>query len=201
MKESEGPKEAAKAATNLEKEKTMNPLWLIAVPIVLLITGMILNGRGSSQAYPETSLEQDPTKRLAAEKEAYRKLSDLHRERFLKKQKRVYQFAWLVLIAFIASTGWLYIDTVIKTTASKQIAAIQTVAAAEGKEMVLSVTLNDGNVAKYLVKAAAADASNGAVKDARSEQSIGSWELSRLETALSSGTNALPLGIDLKIDR
>jgi len=178
----------------------MNPLWLLAVPFVLLIVGMILNNLGSSFNHPESSVEHDPAKRLAAEKEAYRKLSDLQRERFFKKQKRVCQYAWLVLVAFVLSSGWLYIDTVIKTTASKQINAIRTVATAEGKEVVLSVTLNDGNIAKYLIKPEQADASNGVVKDAALEEPIASWELSRLATALSSGKNALPLGIALKIE-
>ena len=105
-----------------------------------------------------------------------------------------------MLVAFVVSFGWLYFDTVIKTTASKQINAIQTVATAEGKEVVLSVTLNDGNIANYLIKSAKADASNGVLKDVALKEPIASWELSRLGTVLSSGKNALPLGIALKIE-
>jgi hypothetical protein len=144
-------------------------------------------------------VEHDPAKRLAAEKEAYRKLSDLQRERFLKRQTRVGQYAWLVLVAFIVSFGWLYFDTVIKTTALKQIAAIQTVATAEGKQVVLSVTLSDGNIAKYLIKREKADVSDGAPKEGFSKEPITSWELTHLGTALSTGDTPLPLGIALEI--
>jgi len=177
----------------------MNPFWLVAVPLVLLIVGMILNSFGSSFDHPESSVEHDPTKRLVAEKEAYRKLSDLQRERFLKRQQRVCQYAWLVLVAFVVSFGWLYFDTVVKTTASKQIASIHTVSTTEGKEVILSVTLSDGNIAKYLIKSAKADTSDGALKNGLSKEPITSWELSRLGTALSTGKNALPLGITLSI--
>lgn len=180
----------------------MNPVILIAVPLALLILGMILNAFGPGSEYPESSTESDPTKRLAAEKEAYRKLSDLQRERFLKRQKRVCQYAWLVLVASAVSFGWLYFDTLTKTTASKQIAAIHTASASEGKEVILSITLSDGNIAKYLVKPAKAETTEttgGAPKNGLSKEPITSWELSRLETILSTGKNALPLGIALTI--
>jgi hypothetical protein len=177
----------------------MNPLFLIAIPLVLVILGMILNNLGGAFDQPESSPEQDPAKRLAAEREAYRKFFDLQRERFLKRQKRVGQYAWLVLIAFVVSFGWVYFDTVIKTTASKQIAAIQTVPTAEGKEVVLSVTLSDGYIVKYLIKSEKADTLAGAPKEALAKESVQSWEVSRLGTALSIGKNALPLDIALRI--
>jgi hypothetical protein len=109
----------------------MNTLLLFAIPSVLVIIGMILNNLGPRFDQPESSPEQDPAKRLAAEREAYRKFFDLQRTRFLKRQKRVGQYAWLVLAAFVVSSLWIYFDTVNKTTASNQIAAIQTVSAAE----------------------------------------------------------------------
>jgi hypothetical protein len=177
----------------------MNPLLLIAIPLVLLILGMILNNLGPAFDQPESSPEQDPAKRLAAEKEAYRKFFDIQRERFLKRQKRVGQYAWLVLIAFVVSFGWVYFDTVAKTTASKQIASIQTVPTAEGKEVVLSVTLSDGYIVKYLIKPAKADTADAALKERLSKEPITSWELSSLRTAESTGKNALPLGIALRI--
>jgi hypothetical protein len=138
-------------------------------------------------------------KRLTAEKEAYRKLSDIQTDRFLKRQQRVGQYAWLLLIAFGVSFGWLYLDTVIKTTSSKQIAAIQTLPVGEGKEVVLSVTLNDGNVAKYLIKSGNADPSLGSLKDGFSTEPIASWELTRMGTALSMGKQGLPVGVSLSV--
>jgi hypothetical protein len=90
---------------------------------------------------PQYSLEEDPAKKLAAE----RRFFDLQRVRFLKRQKRVGQYGWLVLVAFVAFSWWLYVDTVNKTTASKQITAIQTLPVVESEDMVLSLTLSDGN--------------------------------------------------------
>jgi hypothetical protein len=177
----------------------MNPLWVIAAPLVLVILGMVLNSVGLSFDQPESSQEQDPAKRLAAERQAYRSFFDLQRKRSLKRQKRVGQYAWLVLAVFIASFWWMYVDTVNKTTASTQIAAIQTVAAAESKELVLSVTLRDGNNIKYLIKSGTASTSDGAAKEGLSKETVSSWEISRLGTALSIGDKALPLGIALRI--
>ena len=84
--------------------------------------------------------------RQLSERKAYRDFFDLQRTRFFKRQKRIGQYAWLVLAAFVVSFGWLYFDTVNKTTVSKQIAAFQTLPTAEG----LTVTLSDGNNVKYL---------------------------------------------------
>ena len=111
----------------------MNPLLVVAVPLVLVIVGMILNNVGLSFDQPESSPEQDPAKKLAAERQAYRTFFDQQRTRFLKRQKRVGQYGWLVLLTFVASFWWMYLDTVNKTTAANQIAAIQTVSAAERK--------------------------------------------------------------------
>ncbi len=177
----------------------MNPLLVIAAPLVLVIVGMILNSVGLSFDQPESSPEQDPAKRLAAERQAYRTFFDLQRARFLKRQKRVGQYAWLVLAVFVASFVWMYLDTVNKTTASNQIAAIQTVPAAEGKEVVLSVTLRDGNNVKYLIKSEKAGTSGVGVKEGLSKEPVSSWEMSRLGTALNIGDRELPLGIALKI--
>ena len=177
----------------------MNTFLLFAVPSVLVIVGMILNNLKLAFDQPESSPEQDPAKRLAAEREAYRKFFDLQRTRFLKRQQRVGQYAWLVLAAFVVSSLWIYFDTVNKTTASNQIAAIQTVSAAEGKEVILSVTRRDGNNVKYLIKSEKADTSGVGVKEGLSKETVPSWEVSRLGTALSIGDSALPLGIALKI--
>ncbi|MBI2998348.1 MAG: hypothetical protein HYY46_07815 [Deltaproteobacteria bacterium] len=177
----------------------MNPLLVIAIPLVLVIAGMVVNSIGLSFDQPASSPEQDLAKRLEAERHAYRQFFDLQRKGFLKRQKRVGQYAWLLMAAIIGSFIWLYKDTVNKTTIMTQIAALQTVATEEGKEMVLSVTLSDGSNAKYLIKVTKADTLDATTKDGISKQKVSSWELSSLRTALSIGDNPLPLGVALKI--
>jgi hypothetical protein len=130
----------------------MNPLLIIAIPLGLVIVGMILNSLDLGFVQPHSSPEQDPVKRLTAEKESYRKFFDLQRSRSLKRQKRIGQYAWLVMAAFVGAFIWLYTDTVTKTGLSSRIAAMQTLATEEGKQLVLSVTLTDGNNVKYLIK-------------------------------------------------
>ena len=67
----------------------MNPLIIIAVPMGLLILGMILNSWDLGFNQPPSSTEQDAVKKLTAEKESYRKFFDLQRTRSTKRQKRV----------------------------------------------------------------------------------------------------------------
>ena len=177
----------------------MHPLLVIAVPLVLVIIGMILNSIGLSFNQPESSTEQDPAKRLAAETKAYRSFFDRQRTLFLKRQKRVGQYAWLLLIVIIAAFWWMYTDTVDKTTALNQIAAIQTLTAAEGKGDVLSVTLRDGSNVKFLIKTEKAGTSDGAAKEGLSKDTVSAWEISNLRTALSTGDSVLPAGIALTI--
>ena len=176
----------------------MNPLLIVLIPVGLIILGMILNSVGLSYDQPPSSPEQDPLKKLTAEKESYRKFFDLQRSRSIKRQKRVGQYAWLVLIAFIGAFIWLYSDTVNKTGLANRIAALQTLSTEEGKQLVLSVTSTDGNNVKYLIKLAPADKLEVA-KEATSKEKISSWEMEKLGTALSTGDNPLPLGIALKI--
>ena len=183
----------------------MNPLLLIAIPLVLVILGMVLNSFGLSLAYPPTSQEKDPAKRLAEEKESYRKLYELQRSQAVKRQKRVGQYGWLLMAAFVGAFIWLYADTVNKTSLSSRIAALQTLGTEEGKQMVLSVTLTDGNNVKYLIKLPQAvkleaGAKEGAKEDVKIEK-VSSWELEKLGTALSTGDNPLPLGVALKISQ
>jgi hypothetical protein len=180
----------------------MNPLLIIAVPLALVILGMILNSWDLGFNQPPSSTEQDPVKKLTAEKESYRKFFDQQRSRSVKRQKRVGQYGWLVMAAFVGAFIWLYSDTVSKTSLSNRIAGLQTLATEEGKQMVLSVTLSDGNNVKYLIKLPQADKLQTAVTEAapRSEK-VSSWEIERLGTALSTGDNALPLGIALKMSQ
>ncbi len=177
----------------------MHPIFVIAIPLALVVIGMILNGIGLSFDQPESSQEQDLAKKSEADRQAYRKLFDRQRTASLKRQKRVGQYAWLVLIVFIAAFWWMYLDTVNKTAALSQIAVIQTLAAAEGKGEVLSVTLRDGTNVKYLIKTETAGTSDAAKKEGLSKETVGAWEISNLKTALSVGESALPVGIALKV--
>jgi hypothetical protein len=181
----------------------MNPLLIIAIPLGLVILGMILNSIGLSYDQPPSSPEQDPVKRLTAEKEAYRKFFDLQRSGSIKRQKRVGQYGWLLIAAFIGAFIWLYMDTVNKTSLASRIASLQTLATEEGKQMVLSVTLSDGNNVKYLIKLPQADkletTTQTAAKDTLSKEKVSNWELEKLGTALSVGDNPLTLGMALKI--
>ena len=104
----------------------MHPMLIVAIPLVLVIVGMILNSIGLSFDQPPSSAEQDPAKRAAAEGETYRRFFDLQRKRAVARQKGVGQYAWLLMAAIIGSFIWLYMYTVNKTTATTQIAALQT---------------------------------------------------------------------------
>jgi hypothetical protein len=179
----------------------MNPLIIIAVPMGLLFLGMILNSWDLGFNQPPSSTEQDAVKKLTAEKESYRKFFDLQRNRSIKRQKRVGQYAWLVVAAFIGAFIWLYADTVNKTSLSTQIAGLQTLATEEGKQMVLSVTLSDGNNVKYLIKLPQADKLPVAATEPAAPEKVSSWEMERLGTALSTGDNPLPFGVALKISQ
>ena len=179
----------------------MNPLLLVAIPLGLIILGMILNSFDLGFNQPPSSTEQDPVKKVTAEKESYRKFFDQQRSRSIKRQKRVGQYAWLVMASFIGAFIWLYADTVSKTSLSTRIAGLQTLATEEGKQMVLSVTLNDGNNVKYLIKLPQADKLQAAVTEAPVAEKVSSWEIERLGTAVSTGNSLLPLGVALQISQ
>ena len=178
----------------------MNPLFIIAVPLGLVILGMVLNSFDLGFNQPTSSPEQDPVKKLTAEKESYRKFFDLQRSRSIKRQKRVGQYGWLIMASFIGAFIWLYADTVNKTSLSSRIAGLQTLATEEGKQMVLSVTQSDGSNVKYLIKLPQADKLQVA-KEAAANEKVSSWEIEKLGTALSTGNNPLPLGIALTMSQ
>jgi hypothetical protein len=177
----------------------MNTMFIVAIPLVLVIVGMVLNSTGLAFNQPPSSTEQDPAKRAAAEKEDYRRFFDLQRRQAVKRQTRVGQYAWLLLVAIIGSFIWLYMYTVNKTTVATQVATLQTLATEEGKEMVLSITLKDGSNVKYLIKSPQADALEAARKEGISKEKVSSWEMSQLRTAFNIGESPLPLGVALKI--
>ena len=117
----------------------------------------------------------------------------------MARQKRVGQYAWLLIVAFIGSFIWLYVYTVNKTTAATRIAALQTMAMEEGKDMVLSVTLKDGSTAKYRIQSPAATTLDAATKEGVSKQKVSSYDLEQAGTILNIGETPLPLGVALKV--
>ncbi|HEY5542274.1 MAG TPA: hypothetical protein VIM04_03320 [Candidatus Binatia bacterium] len=194
------PLPKTQAIKSLVRGGIMHPLLVVAVPLVLITLGMILNSIGLSFDQPSSSPEQDPAKRLAAERETFRQFFDRQRTRAIQRQKRVGQYAWLLMFATIGSFIWLYTDTVSKTTLSNRIASLQSLASQEGKDLVLSVTHSDGNNVKYLVKLPQGNKNPDAASTATAaKETVSSWELERLGTALSIGDNSLPLGVALKI--
>jgi hypothetical protein len=114
---------------------------------------------------------------LTAERESYRQFFDRQRTRATKRQKRVGQYGWLLMAAFTGAFIWLYMDTVNKTRLSSRISTLQTLGTEEGKQMVLSVTLSDGNNVKYLIKLPQADKLEAAAKQgaAKKRSHLGSW--------------------------
>jgi hypothetical protein len=188
-----------KAIKSLIKERIMHPMLIVAIPLVLVIVGMILNSIGLSFDQPPSSSEQDPAKRAAAEGETYRRFFDLQRKQAVTRQNRVGQYAWLLMAAIIGSFIWLYMSTVAKTTATTQIAALQTLATEEGKETVLSLTLKDGSNVKYLIKSPTADTLDAAKKEGISKQKVSSWDMAQSGTALSIGESPLTAGVALKV--
>lgn len=177
----------------------MHPLLVIAVPLILIMLGMILNSIGLAFDQPPSSPEQDPIKRLTAERETYRQFFDRQRGRALKRQKRVGQYGWLLMVATIGAFIWFYVDTVNKTALSNRIASLQTLGSQDGKDMVLSLTLSDGSNIKYLIKLPQANKLPVAAKEGVAKETVSSWDIEKLGTALSIGDHALPLGVALKI--
>ena len=177
----------------------MHPMLIVAIPIVLVIVGMVLNSIGLSFDQPPSSAEQDPAKRAQVEGDAYRRFFDLQRKQAVARQKRIAQYCWLLVVAIIGSFIWLYNYTVNKTTATTQIAALQTLAMEEGKETVLSVTLKDGSNLKYRIKPAPAATQDAATKEGISKQKVSSWDMEQSGTVLSIGESPLTLGVALKV--
>lgn len=177
----------------------MSPIFVIGIPLALMLIGIALNSFHIVHDQPEFSLEEDPAHKLVAERQANYHFFHLQRARILKRQKRIGQYGWLVLGVFIASSWFLYSDTVKATTVSKQISAIQTLAVADSTDAVLSLTLSDGSNVQYLVRAAEPRAVKATGHAELSKESVQKWELASLATALNVGDARLPRGIALKI--
>src|SRR5207245_9767960 len=100
----------------------MNPVLVIAIPLGLIILGMILNSLDLGFDQPPSSPERDPVKQLAAERETYAQLFDRQRSRAVKRQKRVSQYGRLLVAAVMcAFIGW-YLHTVSTTSLSSRTA-------------------------------------------------------------------------------
>jgi hypothetical protein len=177
----------------------MHPMVIVAIPLVLILVAMVLNSMGLSFDQPPSSAEQDPTKRAAAEGDAYRRFFDSQRKQATARQKRISQYCWLLLFATIGSFIWLYNHTVKTTAGTTQIAALQTMPLEEGKEIVLSVMLKDGTNQKYRVKSAAAATLDAATKEGISQQKVSSYDMEQSGTILSIGQTPLTLGLALKV--
>src|SRR4029434_134181 len=109
------PLPISKGYKSLKKERVMNPVFIIAIPLGLVILGMILNSWDLGYNQPPSSAEQDPLKKLTAEKESYRKFFELQRSRSIKRQKRVGQYSWVGLAALIRALILLFPDNVTQT--------------------------------------------------------------------------------------
>lgn len=177
----------------------MHPMFIVALPLVLVIIGMVLNSTGLSFDQPPSSPEQDPAKRSAAEADAYRRFFDVQRKQAVKRQKRVGQYAWLLIIAVIGSFIWLYMYTVNKTSVATRVATVQTLPTEEGKETVLSITLKDGTNVKYLIKPPTAETLEAVKKEGLSKDKVSSYEMSQLGTAFNFGDSPVSPGIAVKV--
>ena len=112
----------------------MNPVLIVAIPLGLVIVGMILNSMGLSFDQPPSSAEQDPEKRAAAEANIFRRFFDTQRRQAVQRQKRIGQYAWLLIVAIIGSFVWLYKYTVSQTTLATQVATLQTLPTGQQNE-------------------------------------------------------------------
>ena len=117
----------------------------------------------------------------------------------MARQKRVGQYAWLLIIAIIGSFIWLYMYTVRATAANTRIAELQTLAMEDGKQTVLAVTLKDGSNVKYLIKSPTAETLAAATKEAVSKQKVSTYDMEKSGTLLSIGESPLPIGVALKV--
>jgi hypothetical protein len=192
------PLPISKAVPSL-KEYPMHPALLVAIPAGLIILGMILNSISIVFDQPASSPETDPATRIEADNSALRKLFERHRSRTLARQRNIGRYGWLVLIAVIGSSIWVYLDTVEKTTLRNQVVALQTLGADEGKEMVLSLTTSDGGNVKYIIKQQKSETPVGAAKNIVAAEKVSKWEMEKLGTLVSTGDNPLTFGVALKI--
>ena len=117
----------------------------------------------------------------------------------MTRQKRVGQYAWLLIVAIIGSFIWLYLYTVKQITATTQMATLQTLPTEDGKATVLAVTLKDGSNVKYLIKTPPAGALETAKKDGISQQKVSLYEIEQSGVALSIGESPLVPGVALKV--
>jgi hypothetical protein len=177
----------------------MHPMFIVAIPIVLVIIGMVLNSTGLSFDQPPSSPEQDPAKRSVAELDAYRRFFDVQRKQAVKRQQRVSQYAWLLIIATIGSFIGLYMYTVNKTSVATRVVTVQTLPTEDGKETVLSITLKDSTNVKYLIKPPTGETVEAAKKEGLSKDKVSTYEISQLGTAFNLSDSPIAPGIAVKV--
>ena len=177
----------------------MSPLFVVIIPLALTMIGIMLNSFHIVHDQPAYSLDENPVDKLAAERQANFHFFQLQTARSLKRQKRIGRFGCFMLLVFFASAGWLYSDAVKATTMSKQITAIETLAVADSKETVLSLTLGDGSHVQYLVKAPETPSANAPTIEEPARQNIQKWQLANLGTAVNLGDARLPMGVALRM--
>lgn len=177
----------------------MTPIFIIALPLALILIGIVWNSIQIADDQPEYSLEPEPADKLAAERLANYHYFQLQRARILKRQKRIGQYSWMVLAVVITSSWLLYSDTVKTTVTSKQISAIQTLPLSGSKEALLALTLNDGSKSQYLVKVTELWSPMSTVADPDAMEATQHSQLALLGTAINDGNAVLPAGIALRI--
>jgi len=179
----------------------LSSFFVVMIPLALTMIGIMVNSFHIVHDQPAYSLDEDPVDKLAAERQANFHFFQLQRALSLKRQKRIGRYGWFMLLVFIGSAGWLYSDAVKATTISKQISAIETLAVADSKETVLSLTLGDGSHVQYVVKVQETPSANSQLIERPARENIQKWQLAKLGTAFNVGDARLPMGIALRMSR
>jgi hypothetical protein len=73
------------------------------------------------------------------------------------------------------------------------------VGVADSDKAVLSLTLSDGSTVQYLVKAPDSQFTRRALPNERPKETLESWKLASLGTAVNVGDAVVPLGITLRM--
>ena len=177
----------------------IHPLFILTIPLVLVIVGLVMNSMGVPYDHPVPSPEQNPIKRIAAERDSYLQFIDLQRTRAIKRRKMINCYGWLLIVVMAGSFLWQYKEAVTITTLNTRIASVQTLETEDGTDIVLSVTLQNGANSKYLILPAKnyQIARNGPEEVASNK--VSRWELSKTATAVSTGGTSVPLGLMLEI--
>jgi hypothetical protein len=177
----------------------IHPLFILTIPFVLVLIGLLMNSRGVPFDHPTPSPEQDPIKRIVAERDSYLQFIDLQRTRAIKRQQTINHYAWFLIIVIAGCFLWQYEETVSRTTMNTRIGSVQTLATEDGTDIVLSVTLQNGANSKYLIRPAKSYQITRNGPEEIASNKVSRWELSKTATAVSTGGASVPLGLMLEI--